>query len=39
MNHTEIVDHLDVYEQYLQLEKEKKIVNYEYKQIKELENI
>lgn len=36
MNNTEIVDHLELYENYLQLEKEKKLISEEYKQIKNM---
>lgn len=39
MNNTEIVDHLELYESYLQLEKEKKLIAEEYKQIKMMEKM
>lgn len=39
MNNTEIVDHLELYESYLQLEKEKKLISEEYKQIKMMEKM
>jgi hypothetical protein len=34
MNQTEIMDHLELYDNYLQLEKEKKIASEEFRQIK-----
>jgi len=37
MKNIEIMDHLEVYENYLQLEKEKKLATEEYKNIKFLE--
>lgn len=39
MKNTEIMDHLEIYEHYLQLEKEKKIISEEYKQIKLYEKL
>lgn len=39
MKNTEIMDHLEIYENYLQLEKEKKIISEEYKQIKLYEKL
>ena len=34
MKNTEIMDHLEIYQNYLQLEKEKKLISEEYRQIK-----
>lgn len=37
MTNTQIMDHLETYDQYVQLQKEKKIVTFEYKQLKFME--
>lgn len=39
MKNIEIIDHLQLYEKYLQLEKEKKLITEEYRQIKLYEQI